>query len=225
MLLEHFNYDTFLKFSAALIALLNPLYGIPVFLGMTDGYTKAQRRKTASAIALTVLVAATVVTLIGEEILGFFGIEVSAFQIAGGIIILGIALAMLKDETRATGDAKAEASGHQRKENIAVVPLAIPLTIGPGVFATLILFAHTLDDVSEILTMLPVVFGVSLTIWVGLWFADPISRALGETVISIITRIMALILAAVAVEMVVNGGLQVIGNNFPDLLKATNPGS
>ena len=164
--LEHFNQATFLKFAAALIAILNPIYGIPLFLGMTRDYTPAERRRTASAIALTVLVAGTIVTLIGEEILGFFGIGVPAFQIAGGIIILGIALAMLKDDASTAGDTKAKADGHQRKANIAVVPLAIPLTIGPGAFATIILFAQALDDTGEIFTMLPVVLGVSLAIWI-----------------------------------------------------------
>ena len=87
--LGFFHADLFLKFAVALVALLNPLYGIPIFLGMTKGYTQKQRSRTANIIVLTVFVAAVVVTLIGEEILGFFGIDVAAFQIAGGIIVLG----------------------------------------------------------------------------------------------------------------------------------------
>jgi multiple antibiotic resistance protein len=216
----YFHEDVFLKFLAALLALLNPLYGIPIFLSMTDGYTAAERRRTASIITVTVLVIATIATTIGEEILGLFGIEVPAFQIAGGLIILGIALAMLKDDTAVAGDSKAAAAGHQRKSNIAIVPLAIPLTIGPGGIATIILFAHLLDDTSEIVTMIPVVVGVCLTLWLGFLFADPIARFLGATAISVITRIMAIILAAVAVEMVINGVFDVIGNHYPDLTKA-----
>ena len=224
-LLGSFHGDVFLRFLVALLALVNPLYGIPIFLSMTDGYTPAERRRTAGIVALTVLAVATVATFVGEEVLGVFGIEVAVFQIAGGLIVLGIALAMLKDDAPVAGDSKAEAAGRQRKRNIAVVPLALPLTIGPGGIATIILFAHLLDNTSEIVTMIPVVVGVCLILWLGLLFADPIARFLGITVISVITRIMAIILAAVAVEMVINGIFDVIHNHFPDLTKPVSAGS
>jgi len=221
---ELFHQTIFLKFAAALVALLNPIYGIPIFLGMTEGYSAAERRRTASVIALTVLVAAIVATLIGEEILRFFGISVPAFQIAGGIIVLGIGLSMLKDDAPTEGDSKAAAAGRERRKNIAVVPLSIPLTIGPGTFATIILFTHLLDDGSEIVTMLPVVVAVCLTVWLGLLFAHPISQFLGETMISVITRLMAIILAAVAVEMIITGAVQAIQMHYPNLAKTAMSG-
>ncbi|MCR9137166.1 MAG: MarC family protein [Alphaproteobacteria bacterium] len=209
-----FDSEHFLKFAVALVALLNPLYGIPIFLGLTKGYTPAERSRTANIITLTVFIAATVATLVGEEILAFFGINVPSFQIAGGIIVLGIGLSMLNDEPRSSGDAKAHEAGAEKKSNIAIVPLSIPLTIGPGCFATIILFAHLMDDGSEIVTMLPAVVLICLLLWAGLYFADSISRLLGETVISVVTRIMALILTAVAVEMIINGGIQVYQTHF-----------
>ncbi len=223
-LLGFFNGDVFLKFLVALLALLNPLYGIPIFLSMTDGYTPAERKRTAGIVAATVVVVATIATVVGEEILGVFGIEVPAFQIAGGIIVLGIALAMLKDDPPIAGDSKAEAAGHQRKRNIAIVPLAIPLTIGPGAIATIILFAHSLDNTSEIVTMIPVLVGVCVAVWLGLLFADPIARFLGNTAISVITRIMAILLAAIAVEMVINGAFHLIDSHYPDLTKTAGAG-
>lgn len=216
---ELFHQTIFLKFSAALIALLNPIYGIPIFLGMTKGYSAAERKRTASIIAITVLSAAVIATFIGEEILRFFGISVPAFQIAGGIIVLGIGLSMLKDDAPAEGDTKAVAAGRAKQKNIAVVPLSIPLTIGPGTFATIILFTHLVDDGSEIVTLLPVVVGVCFLVWIGLLFADPISRFLGETMISVITRIMAIILAAVAVEMIITGIVQAVQMHYPGLAK------
>ncbi len=224
-LLGFFHGGVFLKFLVALLVMVNPLYGIPIFLSMTDDYTPAERRRTAGIVALTVLAVATVVTFFGEEIFGVFGIEVAVFQIAGGLIVLGIALAMLKDDAPVAGDLKAEADGRQRKRNIAIVPLAIPLNIGPGGIATIILFAHLLDNTTEIVTMIPVVVGVCLIFWLGLLFADPIARFLGNTAISVITRIMAIILAAVAVEMVINGVFDVIHNHFPDLTKTVGAGS
>lgn len=173
---------------------------------MTKGYSPAERRRTAHVIAATVLVAATIATVIGEEILHFFGISVPAFQIGGGIIVLLIGLSMLHDNTSA-GDEKATQEGHEKDKNIAVVPLSIPLTLGPGSFVTIILFAHLLGDGGELVTMLPVIVLISLLVWLGLLFADPISRLLGNTAISVITRIMAIILVAVAVEMALNGAV------------------
>ena len=219
-MLEAFHPDVFLKFLAALLALLNPLYGIPIFLSMTKNFSPSERNRTAVVVSLTVAITATVATLIGEEILAIFGIDVPAFRIAGGIIILGIAVAMLKADDPSAGDSKAASEGHSRKRSIAIVPLAIPLTIGPGVIATVILFAHRLDEAGEIVTLMPVVLGVSLLIWLGLRFAGPIAELLGETVITVVTRVMAIILAAVAVEMVIEGFVGVIDQHFPGLRNA-----
>ncbi|MGI9400961.1 MAG: MarC family protein [Rhizobiaceae bacterium] len=209
---ELFNTDVFLKFAAAFVAMVNPLYGIPIFLGMTRKNTPEERRRFATIIGITVFVAATICLLVGEEILRFFGITVPSFQIAGGIIVLGIGLSMLRDDGRSRGDQKAQDSADSDNQNIAVVPLSIPLTIGPAGFATIILFAHLLDDGEELVTMLPIVVLVSLTIWLGLIFADPIAKFLGNTVISVVTRIMAILLTAIAVEMIFNGAIQIYEN-------------
>jgi len=222
---ELFHADVFVKFAAALIALINPLYGVPVFLGMTRNYSPAEKRVTAAVVALTVFFTATITTLTGEEILAFFGISVPAFQIAGGVIILGIGLAMLKDDGRSGGDSKALASGHERERGVAVVPMSIPLTIGPGAIATIVLFAHLLDDGDEIVTMIPVVLGISLLTWLSLLFADPISKALGDTVISVISRIMAILLTAIAVEMVIDGAFQAFEDHSANLSGQSGGGS
>ena len=212
-----FEPDVSLKFLAALLPLLNPLYGIPIFLSITKGYSPAERNRTALIASVAASVAALVATLMGEEVLRVFGIDIPSFRIAGGIIILGIALAMLNADAPAAGDAKAAAAGHGRRGNIAVVPLAIPLTIGPGAIATTIVFAHQLDEAAELVTLVPVVLGVCFLVWLGLRFAGPIAALLGDTVISVITRIMAIILAAIAIEMIVAGVIGVIEQHYPDL--------
>jgi multiple antibiotic resistance protein len=217
-----FHQDVFLKFLAALLALLNPLYGIPIFLSMTKGYSPAERNRTALIAAITVTITGVAATMIGEEVLGVFGIDIPSFRTAGGIIILGIALAMLRAEAPPPGDAKAAEEGRTaRKRSIAVVPLAIPLTIGPGAIATSIVFAHQLDDASVIATLIPVVLLVCALVGVGLRFAAPIAGFLGATVISVITRVMAIILAAVAVEMVVVGITAAVDSHYPALSGAT----
>lgn len=211
-----FNVAIFLKFFAALFALLNPLYGIPIFLSLTSGFSPEERRRTAVTTTLAVTVTALVSLLVGEEILGFFGISVPSFRIAGGIIILGISLAMLNAKDTPPGEQTAVKEAASRR-NIAVVPLAIPLTIGPGAIATTIVFSHQLDTAAEIVTLVPVVLAVCAMVGIGLLFAAPIDRFLGATVINVVSRIMAIILAAVAVEMIVLGIVATVSLHFPQL--------
>jgi multiple antibiotic resistance protein len=214
-----FNDAVFLKFLAALLAIFNPLLGIPVFLSMTDGLTTAERRRTALVVTTAVTVFAVVCVLVGEEILAVFGIDVASFRIAGGLILLGIGFQMLNAEARTTGDQAAIEEGHRNAaKNIAVVPLAIPLIIGPGALAITIVFAHQLPDAAEIVTLTPAVLIACVISGLGLVFADPISKLLGPTVINIATRIMAILLIAVSVEMVVTGALDAIDNHYPQIV-------
>lgn len=221
-MLDFFHPDIFVKFAAAFVAMTNPLYSVPVFLGMTKDSSSEERRKTAHIIALTVFLTAVVVTLVGEEILAFFGISQPAFQIGGGIIVLLLGLTMLQADATSVAD-KAQTRGKEGAMSIAVVPLSIPATLGPGGFATIILFAHLLDDGSEVFTMIPVIFMISVLIWLGLIFAVPLSRILGNTAINITTRIMAIILVAVAVEMALNGAVEFAKASFPGIVSNQTP--
>ena len=110
----------------------------------------------------------------------------------------------------------ASKSGKQGIMSIAVVPLTIPTAVGPGAIATIILFAHLLGDRSEIVTLLPVILVMSVLVWLGLLFAGPLTRLLGDTTINVVTRIMAIILVAVAVEMAMNGAVGFIVNHLPE---------
>ncbi len=213
---ELFDQAVFLKFLAALLAIFNPLYGIPIFLGMTDGYTAPERKRVALIVTATVVAVALIAVLIGEEILAVFGIDIPSFRIAGGLIILGVGMSMLNASDRPKGDQQAVQDG-TKKSNIAVVPLAIPLTIGPGTIATTIVFAHSLPDGAEIVTLGSAVLIACAIVGLGLLFADPISRVLGPTMINVVTRVMAIILVAVAVEMVLTGTFNAIDAHYPGL--------
>ena len=212
-----FHPDIFAKFFAALLALVNPAYTIPVFLSLTQDYTLRERQRTALVVMFTVIVAGLVAVLVGEEILAAFSIGVPALRVAGGIIIFGIALAMLRADEPSAGDARATAEACQHKKSIAVVPLGIPLAMGPGGIATAIIFANELNDAGEIATLGLGVLAVGLILGVGLLFAAPIAAFAGPTVIDVVTRVMAIILAAVAVEMVFSGAFDAIEQRYPHL--------
>ena len=205
-----------IKFFTAYVALVNPVYGIPVFLGMTSDFSGAERRRTAMIVAVTIFLTGAVSLLIGEEVLHFLGIDIPSLQIAGGIIVLGIGLAMVGADAPPSGPAAPAGAAEERK-NIAIVPLAIPLTIGPGAIATIIMFAHRYDPVQEVTLLGPVVLIVALLIWLGLRFAEPISHRLGDTVLNVISRVMGIMLAAVAVEMISIGVAAVVVKHIPGM--------
>ncbi len=217
-----FHPDIFAKFFAALLALVNPAYAIPIFLGLTEGYTPAERRGTALVVTAAVIVTGFVSITLGEEILRAFSIGVSSLRVAGGIIVLGIALGMMRAEGPSAGDAQAVADG-RRARNIAVVPLAIPLTFGPGAIATSIIFAYPLSYAGEIATLGLVVLAVGAILALGLLFAAPIAAATGPTVINVVTRIMAIVLAAVAIEMIFSGVFDALETRYPGLLSLLAP--
>ncbi|WP_298848450.1 MarC family protein [uncultured Ruegeria sp.] len=216
---ELFDQAVFLKFLAAILAIFNPLYNIPIFLSMTKNCTPSERRHVAITVTISVTVIALIAVVLGEEVLAIFGIDVPSFRIAGGIIIFGIGMTMLKAEDRPPGDKAAAADGHERKLNFAIVPLAIPLTIGPGTIAVTIVFSHQLSNGAEIVTLGTAVLIACAIVGLGLLFADQISRLLGETMINVLTRIMAILLVAVAVEMVLTGTFNAVDTHYPGLIK------
>ncbi len=218
---ELFDQAVFFKFLAAALAIFNPLYNIPIFLNMTAGYSRSERRRVAAVVTISVTVIALAAVAVGEEILSVFGIDVPSFRIAGGLIIFGIGMSMLNAEDRAPGDQAAVAAStgaaQDGKLSFAVVPLAIPLTIGPGMIATTIVFSHQLSDGAEIVTLGSAALIACAIVGLGLAFADQISRMLGATAINVITRIMAILLVAVSIEMVTTGVFHAIDAHYPQL--------
>jgi multiple antibiotic resistance protein len=195
-------FTLFLKFFVALVALSNPFWGVPVFLSLTTGYTPEERRRTALIAPCAVAATAILTLLLGKSLLAFFGIHVPSFRIAGGIIILLMALAML---STSTDEPARRASEHGPRRNIAVVPLAVPYLAGPGVITTIIVFAHNLHGVADYVTVILAIVLVALILWVGLRFAEPMAGLMGKSGMEIVSRIMAVLLAAIAIEMVLVG--------------------
>lgn len=204
-----FDQDLFLDVFVALFALLNPLLAIPVFLGLTGDDSAEQRRRVASVASLTTLVALVVAALIGDQVLLLFGVHVPSFQIAGGLIVLTLALGMLKGEAEEEEDesAKEAARQHRKKpsKSIAVYPLAIPLLAGPGSFVTTIVFSSRIKSVGDFLSLSAAIGAVVLVLWLAMMFATTATRFLNKTAISIVTKVLGILLAAVSVEMMLSG--------------------
>ena len=203
----------YLKFFAGLIAILNPIGVIPIFINLTYNQTAAERNRTALVAAVTVGVVLAVSLLCGEVILDFFGISVASFQVAGGVLILLNSLSMLQAKMGATRQTEEEAQETAEREDVAVVPIGVPLTAGPGAISTVILYGHKPALFGRSVILIGGIAVVALIVWAAFRLAPLISRALSRTGINIVTRLMGLIMAAIGIEFIA-AGLRIL---FPSL--------
>ncbi len=203
-----------------LLAIVNPLACVPFFIHYTQGFSRAQHQRTIFVSSLTAFIVIAASALLGLQILEFFGISLASFQVGGGLLLLTAAMSMLNAQP---AEARANAEEVQDAEtkaamgaSIAVVPLTIPLLTGPATMSTVVIYAEKAKNFSQLGTL--VGYGVVIALATALCFAlaTPIARVLGKTGINVMTRLMGLILAALAVE-VMSDGLQKL---FPILASA-----
>jgi multiple antibiotic resistance protein len=203
----------FVKFAAALFAILNPFGNTAIFLSVTAERSNAERRRIALVTTAAVLVTLLVAAAIGEEILMLFGISIGSFRVAGGVIVLLIGLSMLHARPSRVHHSPEEEAAGQQKDNPAIFPLAIPVVAGPGAIATVILYAQHARGLGGALTIGAVIALMCLVLLVALSAAGRLSSLVGATGMNVLTRLMGMVLAAIAVEMMAGG----LGELFPQL--------
>lgn len=196
--------DAFKTF-ISLLALVNPLGAIPFFISFTATNTRRERQKIIRIASISVAAVIAFTTLFGQQVINFFGISVNSFQVGGGIIVLLMAISMVNAHPSGTKTTPEEAVEGELKDNIAVVPLAIPLLTGPGTISTVIIYADKGDGWLQIVNLIGSGIAIGGLVFLALSAADPISRVLGRTGINIATRLMGLMLAALGVELIVDG--------------------
>lgn len=203
----------YIKFFAGLVAIVNPIGSVPVFIGLTSQQTPRERNATAVITAMTVTAVLTTALLTGEGLLGFFGISVASFRVGGGILVLLIAISMLHARISPAKQTEEEAQDAAEKESVAVVPLGIPLLSGPGAISTIILYADRGSSLSHYLILELEILLVAAIVWISFRAAPAIAGMLGRTGINVVTRLMGLVMAAIAVEIMASGLRQL----FPGL--------
>jgi multiple antibiotic resistance protein len=191
------NYVLFFKFFAGLMAIMNPLVTLPIFLSLTRGDSKSEQIKIAFFSSLAVLVILVLAAYSGKAALAVFGISVGGFQIAGGILIGMIALSMMHSKTSEIPE--------EKHSNPAIVPLALPIMAGPGSISKTIAFSSNAHGMSDFEAIVLAIVCASAITFIILAASNFINKIMGKTGITIITRIMAIILGAIAVEMIVGG--------------------
>ena len=193
------------KIFIALIALVNPLGVLPMFISLTQDFTPAQKQRAIRTAALTVALVIGTCALLGEQIIKFFGISTASLQVSGGLLILLMSLSMLNAQPSGAKTTAEERDEAEHKDTIGVVPLGIPLLTGPGAMSTVIVLAGKSNHVSDYAALIGSGVVIAALVWLTLQMAQPIARVMGRTGINIATRIMGLLVAAVAVEFIVDG--------------------
>ena len=200
-----FDFSFALKVFAALFAIMNPIANIPVFLSLTDGASAKEKRRVASVAMIGVAVGCALSVSIGGTILRVFGVTIDGFRLSGGLLVLLIALNMLHGNASPQHHpSQKEMSQTDEASDVAIYPLTIPLLVGPGTISTLIVFGHTAVTEQRIASL---VVGLSAFLFVlalALFSAPYLAKYLSQKSIAITQRLMGMILAAIAMEMMVD---------------------
>lgn len=199
------HWADYIKFFVALAVIVNPVSALPLFVSMTADNSQAEKRQIARVASISVAVVLLLAALLGQPILELFGITIASFKVGGAILILLMAIAMMHAAPTRQRQTPEEAREALDKENIAVVPLAIPLLAGPGAISTTIVYATERASAVHLGLIMLCCLLVAFGTWLILRLATPVSTWLGETGVNIATRLMGLLLAAVAVEIFTSG--------------------
>lgn len=188
-----------------LFIIIDPPGLAPVFIALTQGMDAAKRRAIAIRAFLVAGALMMVFLLLGEAVLGFIGISMDAFRIAGGILLFLTALDMLFQRRQARREGDAAEGQAEHEDDPSVFPLSLPLIVGPGAITTVILLAGQAEGAADMGAIAGVIFAVLLIVLLAFLAAPAIERALGRTGLNIVTRVLGMLLAALAVQFVLDG--------------------
>jgi multiple antibiotic resistance protein len=193
----------------AIFAIVNPIGNIPFFVTLTQGYSPKEKKDVIIKIIVVAIAVLVIFGLIGNYIFMLFGITIPAFGIAGGILLLTIAFSMLhgqKPRTKLTQQDKEEALA---REAVGIVPLGIPMFAGPGAITTIMIYMSRQTGVFDMFAVFASIFATMTVSFILLTYSDRIFSRMGRMGALAISRIMGLILAAIAIQFIIDGVLGV----------------
>lgn len=203
------SFAEYSQFFVGLLAIVDPLGAIPVFLILTARQSPKVKRATIRLTVLSVFSVLLVSMVLGEAILNMLGISINAFRCAGGLVLLLMSLAMLQSHSIKPN----EVNELEEDETIALVPLTIPLLAGPGAISTVIVYAHQSSEWTHSILIFAAIASVCFCLWLTLIAMPWLAKHITQKSIAMSTRIMGLLLASIAVEFIA-GGLKGL---FPSL--------
>jgi multiple antibiotic resistance protein len=199
------SYAETVKFLVAMIIMMNPLGSLSIYLQLTSKHTRLQQRKIANTCGFTIIIIMSLTVWVGSQLLDILGISIPAFRCAGGIILLLTGLSMLESKESPISHTPEDDSAAEERHSIAVVPLALPIIIGPGVISTLIITASDYPGYTLKTWLTLLCLFLALGMYAILRYGLVIANFLGESIIKVITRIMGMIIMAIAVGMLTKG--------------------
>jgi multiple antibiotic resistance protein len=189
----------------SVFSIVDPLAAIPIFVALVAKDPRPEQRRTALRAVFTMTVMLCLFAVAGNAIFHFFGITVAAFKIAGGILLFSMSLDMMRARHSTVRATLAETNEAVQKEDVGIIPLGIPILSGPGAIATVMMWAARAKGPAQNAALFGSILIVAVVTAIALLFATTLLQRLGKTGINIATRIMGLILAATAVQFVIDG--------------------
>jgi multiple antibiotic resistance protein len=199
------GWTEYTRFFVTLVAVLDPFLAVPVYLTVTAGRSEAYRRGLTRVIVLTVFSVLAGSAFFGDALLQLMGASLAAFKVGGGIVLMMMAFAMLNAQTGGVRQSPQEADELEAAQTSGVVPLAVPLLAGPGAIGTTIIAVQKGSGTLHLVGIVGCIAAVCALLWVTLRLAGPIGARLGLTGLNIATRLLGLILTAIAVETMAQG--------------------
>lgn len=198
--------EQLVKFFVVFFVVVDPISLIPLFAGLTQGASARYKKKMAGKSAAIALAICVLFSLVGAKFLDIMGISLSSFRIAGGTLLFLIALDMVFARPSGTRSTSSEQEEAKKREDISVFPLAFPFIAGPGALATILLSAGEVGAKPLLFAGLLGAVGVVLAVCWGLMLATPrLMKVLGVTGANVVSRLSGVILAALAVQFIVDG--------------------
>jgi len=194
----------YLRYLITLTAVLDPFLAIPIFVSVTAGRDTRAQRRLADTVTVTVFLVLAGSVFVGERVLEIMGASLPAFQVGGGLVLLLMALSMLNAQVGEMRQTSEEAEELQSGEVSGVVPLAVPLLAGPGAISTSIIAGEAGGATHKLVLVGCIVF-VCLVLWGVLRLAHAVGERISSTGLNIATRILGLLLAAIAIETMAEG--------------------
>jgi multiple antibiotic resistance protein len=200
------SFQEYLRFFVTLTAVLDPFLAVPIFLAVTSSHSARSRAALVTVVSITVFAVLAVTALLGDTILTLVGASLAAFRVGGGLVLLLMALAMLNAQAGGVRQSEEEAAELESGELKGVVPLAVPLLAGPGAISTVIIAAQKGGGAPpHLAAVIGVIFLVSVLTWAVLRAANAIGNRMGTTGLNIATRLLGLLLAALAIQTMAEG--------------------
>ncbi|WGE89728.1 YchE family NAAT transporter [Actinobacillus arthritidis] len=208
------NFAIYLQFFIGLFAIVNPFGSLPIFFSMTTHQYEAERNHTSLITSVSIGIILLVSLFFGKLILDAFSISLDSFRVAGGFLIVSIAMTMISGKLGEHKQNKEEKNADVSEyENIGVVPLAMPIMAGPGAIGSTIVWGTRYNHITDYIGFSIAIIVFAIVCYTLFRFSAPLVKKLGKTGSNVVTRIMGLILMALGIEIIVAG----LGNLFPGL--------